>query len=143
MPQVIALTALPAHWEDPVFTRQQAQALLTQPHHVLLAVGEGNNPSGYLLARLVPHTQADILTLYVPPAHRRNGHARSLVEAVLAAARKAACTGLTLEVEATNTAAINLYRVCGLQQVALRAGYYCNPVSNLKADALVLALTLA
>lgn len=150
MATIQTLTTLPEDWDDTVLTRAQAEALLAQPHHVLfVAITQSNNElrkpndgQGHLLARLVPHTQADILTLYVPPAHRRHGHARQLVEAVLTEARKRACTGLTLEVEATNAAAIKLYTSCGLQQVALRAGYYRNPVSNLKADALVLAVPL-
>ncbi|RYG60914.1 MAG: GNAT family N-acetyltransferase [Alphaproteobacteria bacterium] len=143
MAHVITLTTLPDNWEDPILNAVQAQALLTLPHHVLLAVKEGDDLCGHLLASLMPHAQADILTLYVPPAHRRHGYARTLMKALLDAARKAACTGLTLEVAASNEAAIKLYSVCGLQQVALRAGYYHDPVSNLKADALVLALTLA
>lgn len=141
MAAVHTLTTLPEDWNDPVLTRAQAEELLAQPHHVLLAVMP-HAAGGYLLARLVPHTQADILTLYVHPAHRRHGYARRLIEAVLTEARKMACTGLTLEVEATNAAAIKLYTSCGLQQVALRAGYYRSPVSNLKADALVLAVAL-
>ncbi|RYG60661.1 MAG: GNAT family N-acetyltransferase [Alphaproteobacteria bacterium] len=147
MAHVITLTSVPDDWEDPVLTQQQAQTLLAQPHHVLFAVSlpsaHHHATGGYLLASLMPHAQADILTLYVPPTHRRHGHARRLLQAVLDAARKAACTGLTLEVAASNHAAVRLYTVCGLQQVGLRAGYYHDPVSNLKADALVLALTLA
>lgn len=139
--EIHSLTTVPAIWTDPVLTRTEAGSLLSQPHHTLLAINNG--AGGHLLARLMPQTPADILTLYIPESCRRQGHAKALVEAVIITAKTAGCTGLTLEVNATNTAAINLYRVCGLQQVAIRANYYHDPVSNLKADALVLAVSLA
>ncbi len=143
---VHTLTTLPEDWNDPVLTREAAYSLLTQPHHVMWAVGQGGS-HGYLLARLMPGTMADVLTLFVPPAHRRKGYAKALLEATLAAARTIGCAGLTLEVNATNAAAIQLYTVCGLQQVGKRPSYYPvnspTSVSNQKADALVLAVTFA
>ncbi len=84
MAGVITLTTLPEDWADPVLTRQQAHQLLLAPHHKLFAImtdatpdtGHGNTEhrvQGYLLASLMPHAQADILTLFVPPQYRRNG----------------------------------------------------------------------
>lgn len=139
---IVTLVNLPTPWEDPVLSEAEAYSLLTQPHHVLFAVGE-TGAGGHLLARMVPGTPADIITLYVPVSARRCGHAKALVEDTILAARHLGCTGLTLEVNATNAAAVALYTVCGLQQVATRANYYPNPVSNLKADALVLAVSFA
>jgi ribosomal-protein-alanine N-acetyltransferase len=140
--EIVTLTNVPADWADPILTADEAYHLLTQPHHVLFAVGE-SGVGGHLLARMVPGTPADIITLYVPPIARRCGHAKALVEATILTARHLGCTGLTLEVNATNAAAVALYTVCGLQQVASRANYYPNPVSNLKDDALVLAVSFA
>ena len=143
---ILRLTSIPAVWDDPVFSRNDAYNLLTQPHHVLLAVGE-SGLHGHLLVRLMPGTMADILTLYVPPTARRCGYAKLLVENTLSAARAAGCTGLALEVNSTNAAAVALYTVCGLQQVGKREAYYsgntADSVSNLKADALVLAVSFA
>lgn len=140
--EIHILTRVPEDWDDPILSAADTRNLLSQPHHVLLGVGE-DGAGGHLLASLMPHMAADILTLFIPTGMRRNGYARKLVEAALTAARNARCTGLTLEVNATNTAAINLYRVCGLQQVSIRANYYHDAVSNLKADALVMAVSLA
>lgn len=142
--EIHRLTSIPSTWEDPIFSADEAYNLLTQPHHVLFAVGE-SCLHGHLLARLMPGTMADILTLYVPPTARRCGYAKLLVENTLSAAKAEGCTGLALEVNATNAAAVALYTVCGLQQVGKRAAYYPSntpdSVSNLKADALVLAVT--
>ena len=140
--EVTTLINLPQPWEDPVLSEAEAYSLLTQPHHVLFAMGE-TGAGGHLLARMVPGTPADIITLYVPPTARRCGNAKALVENTILTARHLGCTGLTLEVNATNAAAVALYTVCGLQQVGKRLGYYPNPVSNSKADALVLAVTFA
>lgn len=142
MAEVLTLKTLPSGWDDPVFTAEQAAALLATPHHTLLTIGETAH-HGHLLLSHMPDMPADILTLYVPPTARRCGHARTLVEAALVAAKNAGCQALTLEVNATNAAAVALYTVCGLQQIAKRASYYPSSVSNLKADALVLSVPLA
>lgn len=140
---VQSLTTIPTNWADPIFSAEQAQNLLHQPYHHLFVIQGG----GHVLATLPAGMAADILTIYVPPEARRTGHAKSLLTFTINAAQAAGCTGLTLEVNAENTAALGLYSVCGLQQVAKRAAYYPpnsqGSVSNLKADALVLALTFA
>lgn len=136
------LTVIPRSWRDPILRASAAKTLLAQPHHVLLGLGR-NGTEGHLLARLMPGTPGDILTLFVPETSRRKGHARCLVESCLQQAKSAGCTGLTLEVSAENKAAIALYSVFGLQQVSTRADYYHDSVSNRKADALVLAVSLA
>ncbi len=147
MPKPISIsvtTSLPEVWDDPIFTLTQAAALLAQPHHhLLLAEDEHQQVSGHLLLQAVPTMQADILTLYVSPAHRRHGSARALVQQALALAKAQKCQGLTLEVAATNTAAITLYQACGLQHIGTRPSYYRNPVSDTKADALVWAVSFA
>jgi ribosomal protein S18 acetylase RimI-like enzyme len=136
------LTFIPRSWRDPILRASAAKALLSQPHHVLLGLGK-NGTEGHLLASLVPGAPADVLTLFVPEAYRRRGHARALMRALLVKAKLAECQSLTLEVAASNTAAKALYGVFDLQQVSIRANYYHNPVSNLKEDALVLAVSLA
>lgn len=139
MPEILA--RVPEHWADPIFTRAQAETLLAQPHHLLLALNAGQG--GHLLARLVPQAPADLLTLYVPESCRNQGHARQLMQALLAHARAAACPALTLEVRSDNTAAIKLYSVLGMSQVAKRAGYYPPSVSSPSGEALVFSLQLA
>lgn len=140
--QVKQALALPENWHDPVFSAAQAAALLATPHHYLLVL-HNSTPVGHVLLQAMPQAQADILTLYVPPAQRRQGYGMALVKAALTLAKTQGCAGLTLEVEATNTAAISLYQACGFQKIGTRAGYYRNPVSQTQGDALVMAVSLA
>jgi ribosomal protein S18 acetylase RimI-like enzyme len=51
--------------------------------------------------------------LCVLPAHRGQGVGRRLMEAVLEAARRAGCSGVTLEVRSDNAVAQRLYRSLG------------------------------
>lgn len=130
------LTAIPANWQDPIFSAQAAATLLAQPHHILLAINAGQG--GHLLARIMPHTTADLLTLYVPEKHRNQGHAKQLMQALLTHAQAAPCPALTLEVRASNTAAIALYTTLGLQILTRRSAYYANPAE----DAVVMQLEI-
>lgn len=125
------LSALPTRWEDPILSRAQAEAHLAQPGAVLLAEPEG----GHLLGMVVAGGVADILTLYVPEARRRQGVARRLMGEFIGLAKAYGAEGLTLEVAEYNTAAIALYAALGLRVVARRKGYYANG-----ADALVFAI---
>lgn len=136
MPMPNLLTAIPANWQDPIFTAEQAATLLAQPHHILLAINAGQG--GHLLARVMPHTPADLLTFFVPESSRNQGHAKQLMQAFLSHARSAPCPALTLEVRASNTAAINLYTTLGLQILTRRSAYYANPVE----DAVVMQLEI-
>lgn len=139
---IVQTTALPENWSDPVFTHAQAEALLATPHHYLL-ITEQPYAAGYCLIQAMPQAQADILTLYVAPEHRRKGLARALLAEALNTARSKGCEGLTLEVNATNTAAITLYETHGFQKRGKRVGYYRDPVSKTQGDALVMAVSLA
>jgi ribosomal protein S18 acetylase RimI-like enzyme len=133
---------LPEHWDDPILSRAQAEALLALPYHYLLITRQPY-AAGYILLQALPQAQADVLTLYVQPEHRRQGLAQSLMSEALTLARHNRCTGVTLEVDATNTAAIRLYEAHGLQKIGTRAGYYRSPVSQTQGDALVMAVSLA
>jgi ribosomal protein S18 acetylase RimI-like enzyme len=133
------LPDVPPGWEDPILNRATAQRLLAQPGHILYETRHPDRPSAHLLARLIPHAPADVLTLYTPPTHRRLGMARALLEHFLTEARDAKCPTVTLEVRASNAAAIGLYKRMGFTQAATRPRYYQTPVE----DALVLTKTLS
>jgi [ribosomal protein S18]-alanine N-acetyltransferase len=114
-----ALT-LPVWWDDPVLEQAEAASLLAQPGHVLLVAEVG----GHLLGRSGMDENADIITIFVPPAQRQRGLATALLLAFMQQIKAAGGTGLTLEVRADNTAALALYNSAGLQQVHRRVGYY-------------------
>lgn len=75
-----------------------------------------------------------INTLAVAPAARRGGLATHLLREVMAAAAKDGGKKATLEVRASNTAALALYSRLGFNVAALRPRYYSRP----EEDALIL-----
>jgi [ribosomal protein S18]-alanine N-acetyltransferase len=115
-------------WDEAAFT-----GLLGQPGIFGLLDRRG----GLVLAR-VALDEAEILTLAVAPAARRQGLGRALLAAALARARARGVTAMFLEVAAGNMAARTLYAAAGFERVGLRRGYYPDG-----ADALVLRRALA
>jgi ribosomal-protein-alanine N-acetyltransferase len=87
----------------------------------------------YLLGRVVVD-QGEILTLATLEAWRRQGLARRLLVATLAAMRERGANTVWLEVRQSNAAARALYEAAGFVATAVRRGYYRDPVE----DALVL-----
>lgn len=107
------------------------RALLKTPGTAAFAVSEG-----FVIAR-VAADQAEILTLAVMPPSRRLGVGSSLI---LKAAHEAWARGaraMFLEVDATNSAAVGLYRRFGFCAVGRRPSYY-----GPSADALTLRADL-
>ncbi len=95
-----------------------------------------NADNGFVLARLAGD-EAEILTLAVAPAVRRQGVGRALLAAAQAHAAEAGATAMFLEVATRNAAAIALYQSLGFRQVGRRSAYYTSG-----DDALVLKATL-
>lgn len=73
-------------------------------------------------------------TIAVAPAYRRQGLATRLLQHVLADAVARGVTRATLEVRASNQAALKLYERLGFSVTATRPGYYTQP----DEDALIL-----
>lgn len=70
----------------------------------------------------------------VHPSRRRQGLGRALLAHVVAEAAAFGAPHATLEVRASNTAAIGLYEAGGFSRAGLRRAYYTHPVE----DALIL-----
>jgi ribosomal-protein-alanine N-acetyltransferase len=75
-----------------------------------------------------------INTLAVAPEFRRRGYATALLQSVMAEAEREGAVKATLEVRASNTAALGLYERLGFRISARRPGYYTSP----QEDALIL-----
>lgn len=122
--------AFPTPWDVTAF-----ETLLSQDGVFALEAEDG-----FVLMRAISD-EAEILTLAVRPAARRQGLAARLVRegAAIAAARGA--TRLFLEVAADNAAALALYAGAGFVAAGRRPGYYALPGGS-RADALILALNL-
>lgn len=71
----------------------------------------------------------------VDPAYRRQGVAEAILSAYLRFGR-AKLAFLTLEVRASNEAAIGLYKKLGFEEVGRRKGYYTEP----KEDAVLMTV---
>lgn len=97
-----------------------------------LRLGDGP-PVAYCSAWLLPG-ELHINNLAVLPQYRRQGLARRLLHAVLAAATAEGAARATLEVRRSNLAALRLYEGLGFTTAAVRPDYYQEPIE----DALVL-----
>ena len=105
---------------------------LENPLSLWLTALDGDTVAGYIGSQSVLG-ESDMMNLAVAPAYRRQGVGRALVERLLwELAEDNHC--LTLEVRASNEAAIALYESLGFRQVGRRPRYYQHP----PGDALIL-----
>jgi [ribosomal protein S18]-alanine N-acetyltransferase len=102
--------------------------------HSVLGLLDGRG--GLLLLR-VTADEAEILTIGVIPARRRQGIARALLDEGMLRARGLGVRAIFLEVGVWNRAARALYEATGFKEVGRRRQYYANG-----EDALILRATL-
>ena len=109
------------------FARAWGAAAMAQflgvPGALALIVSGQASAQGFLIARAAAD-EAELLTLCVLPASRRQGLARALLAALVQELRRAGGKRLFLEVEEGNDAALELYRSLGAEPVGRRLGYY-------------------
>ncbi len=91
-------------------------------HHVVVAERKGR-VIGFLVWRETAPGEYEILNLAVPPAERRLGVGRALLQEALER-----CRGTVyLEVRASNAAAMAFYAGFGFVEAGRRSGYYSHP----------------
>ena len=120
-----ALLADYARALDVAFCRDQVVAQLTRVAGSAGAAGEarfllvhvGGEPVACLGARALDRDRVELERLFVRPACRRRGHARALIEAVLAGAAGAGFRHAVLHTLARWTAACQLYRDFGFTPI--------------------------
>lgn len=83
----------------------------------------GNEVVGYA-GLMVTGSDGHVTTVAVDPDWHRNGVGTRLVLSLCTAAAQRGCTGLTLEVRVSNTAAQELYRAFGFAPAGVRKNYY-------------------
>lgn len=133
------LAALHASASEEPWSAESLAALIASPGvFARLALADGS-PAGFVLARLAAD-EAEILTLAVVPAARRQGLGQALMRSALDAAAAAGAGRMLLEVAADNRGARALYAGLGFVAVGRRRAYYPRPGGG--ADALVLARDL-
>ena len=82
--------------------------------------------------------EAHLLNLCIDPDFRRHGHARALLEHLMALTRQHGVLIMFLEVRPSNPGAIALYETAGFRRVAVRRNYY--PAHDGREDAVVMSL---
>ncbi len=106
---------------------------LTNPLSYWLVAMEGDTLAGYIGSQSVCG-EADMMNVAVDPAFRRQGIAENLILELISGLKEREISSLSLEVRASNAAAIALYAKLGFFQVGRRPNYYRNP----REDALIL-----
>lgn len=114
-------------WSENVLTAE-----LHNPLALWLVAVLDDEVVGYVGAQIVPD-EADMMNIAVSSTHRRKGVARGLILELLDQLKEQGVRSLSLEVRASNSAAITLYDGLGFHQVGRRPGYYKMP----KEDALI------
>ena len=94
------------------------------------------NDAGFALARHIAG-EAELLTLAIDPAHRRQGHASQLMDNLVKQLISQNVTELFLEVSEANTGARALYAHHGFEKAGRRRDYYAAPDGS-RIDGLVL-----
>lgn len=106
--------------------------------HVLRA---GDGPiAGYSVA-LTGVQEMHLLNLTVSPSWQRCGHARALLDALVAQCRREGSEALWLEVRPSNLRARAVYRRYGFEEIGLRRGYY-PAAGGKREDACVMRLLI-
>jgi ribosomal-protein-alanine acetyltransferase len=95
---------------------------------------------GYAVLRPVVD-EAELLSIGVSALHQRKGLGRAMLREMLYVAREINIRRVFLEVRASNTAAIALYRSTGFGEIGMRRGYYQS--ANGSDDAITMACELA
>jgi ribosomal-protein-alanine N-acetyltransferase len=136
------LAKLHAGLFDDVWDAASFQRLLGHPGSTafLARVGQPSETAGFILGQ-VATDEAEILTLGVLKNRQRHGIGSRLVEAMSRAAKKAEARRLYLEVGASNTAALALYKKLGFAESGRRKAYDQH-AGGAPEDALMLSLAL-
>lgn len=85
--------------------------------------------------------EVELLLCAVAPDHRARGEGRRMMAAVAQSARARGARRLFLEVRASNSAALSLYRAAGFTPEGRRPGYY-RTLTGESIDAITLSLSL-
>jgi len=97
---------------------------LANGHHYLVALDGDGSVLGYAGVSFTPPYEAWVQNIGVRRDRQRHGIGRTLLEALLAEARRHRVRQVLLEVAVDNRAAQKLYARYGFEPVGIRRGYY-------------------
>jgi ribosomal-protein-alanine N-acetyltransferase len=120
--------SMPAPWSRMMFVSE-----IVKSTSICLGAFAGEQLVGYVIvSRYVDAWH--VMNLSVDPAHRRQGIATRLLEALFDVTGDDDRRGFTLEVRVSNDAAIRLYENLGFRSQGVRRGYY----TDNREDALIM-----
>lgn len=119
-------------FSDP-WSENSISSELKNPLSLWLVGTVENQVVGYIGSQSV-QGEADVMNIAVHPEFRRKGIAKTLLLALIDKLKTNGVSSLTLEVRASNTAAIALYQQLEFRQVGCRPCYYRHP----KEDAIIM-----
>ena len=96
---------------------------------IFLVAEQDGKTAGYVGCQAVLD-EGYITNVAVSPDFRRQGIARALIAKLLAQAKAAGLSFVTLEVRESNAPAIALYAGAGFAPVGTRKNFYSNPTEN-------------
>lgn len=117
----IERVSMPAPWSPAMFAGE-----IAKPSSVCLGAWEAG-PGSCLVGYVIVSRYVDawhVMNLVVAESHRRQGIAKALLDEVFGRTRDAGRRGFTLEVRASNDAALQLYETMGFRRQGVRRGYY-------------------
>lgn len=88
-----------------------------------VVVEENNKIIGFATYSII-YERGEIVDIIIEPKMRFRGYGSKLLNFIVEMIRKNGCVNITLEVNSTNVAAINLYNKLGFEVVAVRKKYY-------------------
>ena len=129
----IEVAAYPFPWSRGNFIDSLAAGYPTR-----VLYGGGGELLGYFVA-MGGVDEMHLLNITVTPAVQGRGHARTLIDALIALCREQKARELWLEVRAGNERARAMYLHLGFTQVGVRRGYYPASFAR-REDAVVMSL---
>jgi [ribosomal protein S18]-alanine N-acetyltransferase len=103
-------------------------------------LGGGGAMLGYFVA-MAGVDEMHLLNITIAPPFQSRGHARFLIDVLIARCHVSGARELWLEVRASNVRARGIYERLGFRQVGVRKGYYPAPFGR-REDAVVMSLKL-
>lgn len=122
------------------WTPQSFAELIRMPGASTLMAFEQGEPAAFVLTRRAAD-EAEIITIATRAQFQRRGVARQLLTHQLAALGAQRVRLVFLEVAASNTAALGLYRAMGFTEAGRRKGYYARQQG--REDAIIMRRELA
>ena len=119
-----AVVAIASESFDPAWTRVAFEEELARDWaHLWVVRGESPAVEAFLDFWWV-RDEVHVLNLATCPRRRRAGHARRLMETMLAFAKRRQARYVSLEAQERNSAALALYRSLGFERIGIRPSYY-------------------